>query len=418
MSATASQAGGGGGTKIRIKFGASSAAVAPASPRRASRSSAVAVDPAVEDGEDDELLSDDEGDASRYTIRGELRKGPKRDRRAERARAEERKRLGLPPRASITKALTGKSGIQRRSGGRRRASRSYADGDEDEDEDEDEEMDDEEAEEGGEEYEGGEGGRNEWDGYDSETGRPLRASTSRAPAQLVRRRLPDSFFHSTSLRDAVMASHGPNARRASTRVAYAFGERLPDAALLNVAEFEPRGGVAGDEDDDEEGYSRTTLEAMVQERSLERHGETMVLLDGRILPKSALDVWRDGPLAVSPARRSALSSVAPSAAASVVQDSASDAGSTVTGSSRLAPPAAPLARRSGALWASDASPSVSNAPSPAPASPPASLAPPPPSFEEPPPPRPPHLASTSTSPRRSQVSVGPPMSLSMPMQQD
>ncbi|GAA5834947.1 hypothetical protein JCM9279_007153 [Rhodotorula babjevae] len=417
MSATASQAGG-GGTKIRIKFGAPSAPAAPASPRRASRSSAVAVGPSAEDDEDDELLSDD-ADPSRYTIRGELRKGPKRDRRAERARAEERKRLGLPPRASITKALTGKSGIQRRSGGRKRASRSYGDGYGDEDEDEDEEMDDEDGEAGEEEFGGDEAGRDEWDGYDSETGRPLRPTTSRAPVQLVRRRLPDSFFHSASLRDAVMASHGPNARRASTRVAYAFGERLPDAALLHVAEFEPRGGVAGDEDDDEEGYSRTTLEAMVQERSLERHGETMVLLDGRVLPKSALDVWRDGPLAVSPARRSALSSVAPSAAPSFVQDSASDAGSTVTGSSRLVPPAAPLARRSGALWASDVSPSVSNAPSPAPTSPPASVAPPPPSFEEPPPPpRPPRLASISTSPHRSQVSVVPPMSLAMPMQQD
>ncbi|GAA5901201.1 hypothetical protein JCM8208_002301 [Rhodotorula glutinis] len=393
MSATASQAGG-GGTKIRIKFG-----------------------PAAEE---DELLSDEDedeegadGDASRYTIRGELRKGPKRDRRAERARAEERRRLGLPPRASITKALTGKSGIRRRSSGRRRSSRSYADGDGDEDDDEDEGMMEEDEEPDGEE-----GGRDEWDGYDSETGRPLRPSTSRTPAPLVRRRLPDSFFHSASLRDAVMASYGPNARRASTRVAYAFGERLPDAALLHVAQFELRGGVAGDEDDDEEGYSRTTLEAMVQERSLERHGETMVLLDGRVLPKSALDVWRDGPIAVSPARHSVVSSMAPSVAASLVQDSsASDAGSTMTGSSHLVPPVVPLARRSGGLWASDGSPSVSNAPSPAPASPPAPLLPPP-AFEDPPPPRPRQPDSTPTSPHRSPAPAVPPMSLAMPIQQD
>ncbi|KPV76595.1 uncharacterized protein RHOBADRAFT_52582 [Rhodotorula graminis WP1] len=414
MSATASQAGG-GGTKIRIKFGAPTAPAASTSSRRASRSFAVV---AAAADEEDELLSDDgeeeggHGDASRYTIRGELRKGPKRDRRAERARAEERRRLGLPARASISKALTGKSGIQRRSGGaRRRSSRSYGAGDGDGDEDEDDESEEQEDDQ----LDGEEGGRDEWDGYDSETGRPLRPSTSRNPAQLVRRRLPDSFFHSASLRDAVMASHGPNARRASTRVAYAFGERLPDAALLHAADFEPRGGVAGDEDDDEDGYSRTTLEAMVQERSLERHGETMVLLDGRVLPKSALDVWRDGPLAVSPVRRSVASSMAPSAAAQ--GSSASDAGSTVTGSSRLVPPAAPLARRSGALWASDGSPSVSNAPSPAPTSPPATLLRPP-AFEDPPPPRPCRPDSAPSSPQRSQAPAVPPMSLAMPMQQD
>ena len=411
MSASAAQAGG-GGTKIRIKFGAPSASASasvPASPRRAGgrRPLAVTAGGAGAD-EDDELASsgdEDDADASRYTIRGELRKGPKRDRRAERARAEERRRLGLPPRASIAKALTGKSGIQRRASGRKRAERrkSYADGDDDdeEEEEEDEETPDEE-EEGGE----GEGQADEWDGCDSETGRPLRRSaSSRSAAPLVRKRLPDSFFHSATLRDAVMASHGPNARRASTRVAYAFGERLPDAALLRVVEFEPRGGVAGDEDDDDEGFSRVTLEAMVQRRSLERHGETMVLLDGRVLPKSALDVWRDGPLAVSPARRgtatatataTAASSAAPSVAASVVQDSASDAGSPVTRSSSYqlagaAAAAAPHTSRSGA------SPSGSEAP------PPRALAPP--AFEDPAPP----------PPDRAPKASGPPLSLAMPL---
>ncbi|BGP38382.1 hypothetical protein JCM10449v2_002314 [Rhodotorula kratochvilovae] len=399
VSASASQAGG-GGTKIRIKFGAPSA---PASPRRPSRSGASAGAVAYGEEAEDELTDlegegGDGADADRYTIRGELRKGPKRDRRAERARAEERKRLGLPPRASIAKALTGKSGIIKKAAGegRRRTSRSYAGGDDEDElteegEDEDDELD--------------EGEVDEWDGYDSETGRPLRPSTSHAAAPLVRKRLVDSFFHSAALRDAVMASHGPNARRASTRVAYAFGQRLPDAALLHAAEFEPRGGVAGDEDDDDEGYSRTTLEAMVQQRSLERHGESTVLLDGRVLPKSALDVWRDGPLAVSPARHPHQTAAAASLAASssIVQDSASDAGSVATASS-FAPAALPPARRNGALWAGDFSPSVSAAPSPAAMS-----------IEDPPPPPPVFVAPAA---QRPQALAAPPMSLSMPMQLD
>ncbi|GAA5823757.1 hypothetical protein JCM3770_005550 [Rhodotorula araucariae] len=395
VSASASQAGG-GGTRIRIKFGAPSA---PTSPRRTSRGTGAGAGMYGEEDDDDDLTDvdgGDGGDADRYTMRGELRKGPKRDRRAERARAEERKRLGLPPRASIVKALTGKSGIVKKASEarRRRSSRTFAAEDDDDDEatsEEDEDLDADEVD--------------EWDGYDTETGRPLRPSTSHSSAPLVRKRLVDSFFHSAALRDAVMASHGPNARRASTRVAYAFGQRLPDAALLHVAEFEPRGGVAGDEDDDDEGYSRTTLEAMVQQRSLERHGENTVLLDGRVLPKSALDVWRDGPLTVSFARvppsvtAAGVGAASLAASSSIVQDSASDAGSAATASSF-----APAARRNGALWAGDFSPFASSAPSPAAVSV-EDAAPVPPPFVPPPAQRPQALAA-------------PPLSLSMPMQLD
>lgn len=262
--------------------------------------------------------TDPDLDLERYTSKGELRKGPKRDRRAERARAEERRRLGLKPRSSIDKAtaridqngevvvagrlppmLPRKDGIKRE----RRPSRSgvlYAetddenalsdDGDEEEDElDEDEEMADPEKP-------------------------PLLAQ----PAKLVRKRLPDSFFHSAALRDAVMASHGPNARRASSRVAYAFGQRLPDQALLQNVDFELRGGVAGTAEDDEPGHTRTTLEDLLQAR-MEQLGEEAVVLGGRVLPKSAVDAWSKDPLHVSPVvhrqRTLSATSDAPSSAA-------------------------------------------------------------------------------------------------------
>lgn len=241
-------------------------------------------------------------DLERYTTKGELRKGPKRDRRAERARAEERRRLGLKPRSSIDKATArlqdGAGRGEEPASSRPRATpvqrtrRTSAAGvsynemdDEEEDEldDNEEDMDEDEdedqlAEDRDGHAGGGEGGR----------------APSR-PAKLVRKRLPDSFFHSAALRDAVMASQGPNARRASTRVVYAFGQRLPDQALVRVGDFELCGGVAGNADDDAPGRSRTRLEEMVRVR-MERHGEEAVILGGHVFPKSAVDAWSKDPL--------------------------------------------------------------------------------------------------------------------------
>lgn len=349
----------GAGTRIRITFGGTSTGSGHPAKRRRSRA-----EPEEDDG-DDGLDGGEEGelDLELYTLSGERRKGPKRDRKAERARAEERKKLGLPPRASLEKALTGSSARVPKVGKRRSARQSYAAEDDEEEDEEDDEAD-------------------EWDDVDSETGRPTRASA----APLVRKRLIDSFFHSASLRDSVMAAHQKQGgRRSSSRVAYAFGQRLPDAALLHYSEFAPHGGVTGDSDDDDEGYSRVALEEMVQHRSLERHGEKLVLLDGRVLPQSALDVWRDGPLSISPVKQA---QHAVTALAGVVPDSASETGSVATTAS-FAPAAAPL-RRNGSLWArDDPSPSVSRASTP--------LAAPP----------------TLPSPSRPTGMAVPPMSLSM-----
>ncbi|GAA5976468.1 hypothetical protein JCM10908_005511 [Rhodotorula pacifica] len=248
-------------------------------------------------------------DLERYTVKGELRKGPKRDRKAERERAEERRKLGLKPRSSIDKAtafmasppllsssataagarpplLPKKSPVKRA----RRSSRagvSYAESDEEEDDDEQEDEDEDEGEDEDALMQDGT--------YATQNG----SRPAALPAKLVRKRLPDSFFHSAALRDSVMAAQGPNARRASSRVSYAFGQRLPDQALVRQVEFELHGGIANDAEDDEEGHTRTTLEEMVRLR-MERHGEEAVVLGGHVLPKSAVDAWSKDPLHISP----------------------------------------------------------------------------------------------------------------------
>ncbi|GAA5887344.1 hypothetical protein JCM6882_002498 [Rhodosporidiobolus microsporus] len=344
----------GNGTTIRIKFGPPSAtsSPAPASPRHHKPSSS----------RPPGRHSDANASLDRYTLTGELRKGPKRDRKAERARAEERKRLGLAPRANIDKHLFGTKVEKRKSvGGRERSSGrrgsegvSYVEGDEDEEEDElDSDSEEGEEEEEEEEEDEGEEGADEWDEVDSETGRPIRtvparrrasssaaggAAAAGASAPPVRLRLRDSFFSSAALRDSVMAPYyaareaakaaataaaaaaaatgtggsaptttttttpsAPRARRSSARVAYAFGQRLPDAALLQHAEFEPHGGVAGDSEDEFEGHSRTRLEDMLRER-MERNGAKVVILGRQVIPKSALDAWALGPINVSPVK--------------------------------------------------------------------------------------------------------------------
>ncbi|CEQ42962.1 SPOSA6832_04855 [Sporobolomyces salmonicolor] len=275
---------GDGGTTIRIRFGAgpgsASASLAP-SP----------VSSPAPPMHDYTTLNP-------YGAQPSPRKGPRRDRKAERERAEERRRLGIAPRASIEKA---KYGTKARRGPQRRRSVNYA---QDEDEDEDEELefgdDDEDGEGPGDEHD-------EWDDTDSETGLPYRASrtvrsgtSASHPARsssIRSKRLPGSFFHSAALRDSVLLSHQPG-RRSSSRVAYAFGHRLPDAALLKYQEFEPHGGVDG------EGAGRT-LEEMVRERR-EHKGESVVVLGGRVLPKSAVDAWTVDPMAArSPAKPTA-----------------------------------------------------------------------------------------------------------------
>ncbi|GAA5834045.1 hypothetical protein JCM11251_003601 [Rhodosporidiobolus azoricus] len=309
----------GNGTTIRIKFGPPSANSSPAPgsprPRPSSSKPRAPLQP-----------SDPTVDLDRFTVTGELRKGPKRDRKAERARAEERKRLGLAPRANIDKHLFGTKVEKRKPSRPSRSKRRGSEGvlyaeEEDDDEDQLDSNSEGDEEEGEEEDEDAD----EWDEVDSETGRPIRssarrASSSAAPGGLVRIRLPDSFFSSASLRDSVMAAHhsareaakaaaagntsaanAPRARRSSARVAYAFGQRLPDQALLQQAEFEPHGGVAGDSEDEYDGHSRTSLEDMLRER-MEKKGEAVVVLGGRVLPKSALDAWALGPINASPVK--------------------------------------------------------------------------------------------------------------------
>ncbi|GAA6011369.1 hypothetical protein JCM10207_008316 [Rhodosporidiobolus poonsookiae] len=300
--------GSGNGTTIRIKFGPPSA---PSSPAPSSSTSALPSKPKPRAAP---RASDPTLDLDRYTLTGELRKGPKRDRRAERARAEERRKLGLAPRANIDKALYGTK-VNKRPPRRGSGRPSYLEDDDDEDEDEeDDEESNDELMEGAEGEEGeGDADVDEWTETDFETGLPVRRRR-RAP-KLVRKRLPDSFFQSAALRDSLLPTFiygrpkpppgGPArpSRRSSSRVAYAFGQRLPDAALLAQAEFEPHGGIADGSSDDDEGYSRTRLEDLVRER-MEQKGESVVVLGGRVLPKSALDAWATGPIRFSPTKGS------------------------------------------------------------------------------------------------------------------
>ncbi|GAA6059324.1 hypothetical protein JCM10212_005904 [Sporobolomyces blumeae] len=147
------------------------------------------------------------------------------------------------------------------------------------------------------------------DSFDSTTGEPRpdrrrrRASTTKYP----RIRLPNSFFQSAALRDSIFpppraAASGPGAkppptRRSSSRVAYAFGHRLPDAALLRQAEFELHGGTSAVEAENAQpGYSAVKLEELVQERAERSWGDQVVVIGGRVLPKSAVDAWMVDPV--------------------------------------------------------------------------------------------------------------------------
>ncbi|GAA5855820.1 hypothetical protein JCM8547_000372 [Rhodosporidiobolus lusitaniae] len=457
LSATA--AGASGGTTIRIRFGPPSAASSPAPPPAGSLPHPPAKRPAApRKVEKDHDLDDD-----RYTLTGELRKGPKRDRRAERERAEQRKRLGLAPRASIDKHIAGgkvgkrpaapRASVGGGTGGvvvktaaatrERRGSkiRSYAetddeeeeeydeldDGEEGEEEDGEEEDDEEDEEEEGDERQEGD---DEWDDPETvlPTTRPRRSSTSRPPPRL---RLRDSFFQSAALRDSIMAPHWashaayvarrvsgvlheqqqqqqqaasapaeqPRSRRSSARVAYAFGQRLPDVALLRQSEFEPHGGVADDSSEDErtEGNSKVRIEDLVRGRR-ESKGEQVVVLGGRVLPKSALDVWAQGPIVFSPVKAGTASG-GNSVAASV-----SEVGSRAPSPLPVNANGFHLPQQQAHVFASAPSPSPAPPPYPPPQPPPASSLPPSSlsmvGYPAPPPP--------------SAPAAVPPMSLSMP----
>lgn len=234
-----------------------------------------------DDDEQEEEEEEDEGygESSRSGGR-EGRAGPKRDRKAERARAEERVRHGIPARSNRSVDTSRK---------RRRSSR---EGEEEEGDWEDNDLEDDEPE-------------------DRRPARPRRVQqlaqikAAKAPRRI---RLPDSFFQTRALRDSFLATLAPppstdapssSTRRSSSRLAYAFGQRLPDAALLRVGEFELFGGVAGDDSDSNPGNTARRLEEMVVEREGEEKAEVW---GGRVVPKSALEVERRGPIIMGQAQ--------------------------------------------------------------------------------------------------------------------
>lgn len=227
----------------------------------------------TEADEEDELESDVEWGGSSTGVGGG--KAAKRDRKAERVRAAERLSLGLAPRALLPSERVARiaAGGKGKKKARRTSKGKYEELDSDEDDselsDDDESFDDEEP---------------------------------RAPKRL---RLRDSFFHTTTLRDAffpasMFAPEAPNkpatSRRSSSRIAYAFGQRLPEAALLQHAEFELHGGVAEELDmDTNPPFSQRRLEHMLLERM---GGDGHVVWEGRVVPRSAIEVMQRGPILV------------------------------------------------------------------------------------------------------------------------
>ncbi|GAA5924558.1 hypothetical protein JCM10213_004608 [Rhodosporidiobolus nylandii] len=392
LSATA---GPGNGTTIRIKFGPPIPSPAPSIASTSAPTSAAPRSPARERPRRSSRTDDPTLDLDRFTITGEPRKGPKRDRKAEKARAEERRKLGLAPRANIEKHLYGTKVQKRRPARRASRAASYAEDDDDEGDEEDENSDEPDSDELSE-LEDGEGGGtgDEWDETDSESGLRVRrrSSTGGRKRPLKRLRLRDSFFHTEEARDAFHATlvktqpgapPARPARRSSSRVAYAFGQRLPDAALLRQADFEPHGGVPAEEESELEGHSRTPLEELIGER-MQKTGADVVVHAGRVFPQSALNAWVNDPIKGSPTKGgSALSSVAASVASDVEMPS------------RAASPASALNGHAHHLLRSFAPPL---SPSPAPPLPPRHA-----------PPRPQDVEGAAPA-----DSPAPPMSLTMP----
>lgn len=274
---------GGGGRYVEVGGGAGSgggsssragASKGKSASSRFSYAEADSEDDEAEFDDDDEEDEEDGGYGESSRGRREGRAGPKRDRPAERARAKERIRLGIPPRSNKPVDFGRK---------RRRLSR---EGEEEEGDWEDNDLEDGDEEQG------------------QRPARPRRVQqlqqmkASKAPRRI---RLPDSFFQTRALRDSFLATLAPpstdapssSTRRSSSRLAYAFGQRLPDTALLRVGEFELFGGVAGDESDSNPGNTSRRLEEMVVEREGEEKTEVW---GGRVVPKSALEVERRGPI--------------------------------------------------------------------------------------------------------------------------
>ncbi|KDE04105.1 hypothetical protein MVLG_05475 [Microbotryum lychnidis-dioicae p1A1 Lamole] len=121
------------------------------------------------------------------------------------------------------------------------------------------------------------------------TSSPLRLPRARPLPKRIR--LKDSFFTSTALRDAYMlqmhqpssddpSAPGGNGRRSSSRTSYAFGQRFPEAIVMRQYEFELHG---------------SGLEEMVLERDGEA-GKDKVVFEGRIVPRTAIEVLSRGPI--------------------------------------------------------------------------------------------------------------------------
>ena len=283
-------ASGDGSTTIRIKFGANGARRPNSTTTRGGQSKQRSRISYAEADTDDEE-EDEEGERDYYyehePAQSRSGKGQKRDRAAEKARAQERVRLGYPARSSYPVNISDRIDTTKR---RRRRSKS-----EEEDEEADsEDNDDQEADDDAEDR--------------SHVTRPrhavqLQSRRRRASRGEHRRiRLPDSFFHTEASRDLYLSTLQPSdpgapgsSRRSSSRLAFAFGQRLPDAALLRYQEFELFGGVAEDETDQETGNTGRRLEDMVVERLGVANAEVW---GGRVVPKSALDAERRGPIVI------------------------------------------------------------------------------------------------------------------------
>lgn len=119
------------------------------------------------------------------------------------------------------------------------------------------------------------------------------------------KRLPGSFFSSAALRDSAFAiASNPNQkRRSSSRVAYAFGTRVPEAALMNEREFTLFGGV-----DLRTDPLEIPLEQLARIRAMEgvdddeaamevqrRSGIGAVLVNGVVVPASSYAAFLSSP---------------------------------------------------------------------------------------------------------------------------
>lgn len=108
-------------------------------------------------------------------------------------------------------------------------------------------------------------------------------------------RLLNTFFQSEILRESVAVASKTNRKR-SSRLAYAFGHRLPDAASVRKV-FEPVGGISDDDQEPLEDFVRTR-----EGCNIGGGGSTKVIISGILIPASALDVLSNGPSKVEEVR--------------------------------------------------------------------------------------------------------------------